>query len=101
MKIRDILWESGWDMDLANKLKSKYSLTKLKTSQIKAMRIYDDFEHEYIYSDKKVGDIYNEMKLSSRIYSYLLEELHNRHGWIHRNKIREKFGVAPIMKKRK
>lgn len=100
-KIRDILLENNWDLELGNKLRLKYGLDRWKPAKHKALLMYDEFEELYLYSDMLILDIYEKLGLTSKMYGYLLSKIHENYGKHSRNIIRSKNGSKPIPKKKR
>lgn len=93
-KVRDKLVESNWDSEVGEHLKLKYGRDRHKPAKHKALKLYKKFEWLYLYSDKPILDIKDELGLTAKMYGYLLKEMRKNHGNYRRPEMRKKYGVT-------
>ena len=87
-KVRDIFYENDWNPSLKNEMMEKYGVKVdlRKPALEKALKLYPEFEHQYLYSDKKVEEIRKEMGITSGIYRHLLGMIRDNHNIVYRGK---------------
>lgn len=90
-KVRDILYESNWDLELGEELKFRYSVSRRSMTDDEIHEQYLKFEDMYLHSNKTIDKVRKELKLSTKRYMLFVKELKDKYGHYHRSVLKRKY----------